>query len=362
MSFQKTLLIIACSVFLIAACVPSTDVSQMRAPSTEPQMPTENRSTVAPPRNENGCYRPYSETSLWNVPIDWSKAKVHPNSASMLEAFFKSDAWISSDTSQYAANLYFVTNKTPLIPVTLEPGRSFRNAMDDIDIQFSEQGATAWMPLPPDAQPAAGTDGELAVINLDTGDEWGLVNGKINDLGQWSAGGVYRYHLQNSGIPPKGFAHRGAGIGSFAGLVRPCEIERGYIGHAVTLAYNSPCAPKVCQANNWPAVIPPFTKTDGIGKAQFDIPEGARLVIRPEITREDIIQACSGVEGCIVWAQNMQEYGGFVVDNSGRPKTYAEGDATANWDKNVWFDGMLRDIPPAWYVVIDWNYPSTTVP
>ena len=199
------------------------------------------------------------------------------------------------------------------------------------------------------------------MINQDTGEEWGVMNGEIDNQGQWYAGGVYRYHIQNSGIPPKGFAHRGAGIGSFAGIVRPCEVERGYIGHAVTIAYDSPCAPEVCQANNWPAVVPPFTKTDGEGRWQFDIPEGARLVIRPEIPKNEIAKACSGVKGCIVWVLNMQEYGGFIVDNSGHPKTYAEGDATANWDNNVWSAGMLRNIPPSWYAVIDWNYPSTTL-
>jgi hypothetical protein len=57
----------------------------------------------------------------------------------------------------------------------------------------------------------------------------------------------------------------------------------------------------------------------------------------------------------------MQEYGGFVVDNSDHPKTYAEGDPTANWDPSIWTNSMLRNIPPEWYVVIDWNTSSTQV-
>jgi hypothetical protein len=57
----------------------------------------------------------------------------------------------------------------------------------------------------------------------------------------------------------------------------------------------------------------------------------------------------------------MQEYGGFIVDNSDHPKTYAEGDATANWDPSVWTRTMLKNIPADWYVVIDWNTPSTEV-
>lgn len=274
----------------------------------------------------------------------------------MISAFFKDYSWIGSDTSQYSANLYFVNNNTPLVTVELQFDRSFRDASSDTTILYGEPGGRVQVPLPINARPAPGTDGELAVVNIDTGDEWGLVNGRVLGSGLWSAGGLYRYNIRNSGIPPSGFAQRGAGIGSFAGLVRPCEVERGYIGHAVTIAYDYPCASEICQANNWPSVIPPFTKSDGMGTDRFDIPEGAHLVIKPEITKAEILKACSGIQGCIVWVQNMQEYGGYVVDDSGHPKTYAEGDATANWDKNIWSPDMLRNIPPNWYAVLDWRF------
>ena len=247
------------------------------------------------------------------------------------------------------------------MPVQLFENR-FRDAIDDQELQYGERAGVVWMPLPPDAQPAVGTDGQLVVINVDTGEEWGLNEGYIDDAGNWFASGVYRYHIENSGIPPEGFGQRGAGIGQLAGIVRHCEVERGHIGHAVTLAYDNPCKPEVCQQNGWPAVIPPFRKTDGRGNSQYDIPEGARIAIRPEITQEEIEDACDGITGCVVWVSNMQEYGGFVVDNSGHPKTYAEGDATADWDPSVWKEEMLRDIPIDWYVVIDWDHPSTKAP
>src|SRR5512139_875819 len=127
------------------------------------------------------------------------------------------------------------------------------------------------MPLPANARPAPGTDGQLVVINVDSGEEWGLIQGEIGKNGSWYAGGAYRYHIRNSGVPPTGFAQRGAGIGQLAGIVRECEVKRGYIGHAVTLAYDYPCSPEVCAANGWPAVIPPFTKTDGKGGSKYDI-------------------------------------------------------------------------------------------
>jgi hypothetical protein len=303
------------------------------------------------------CQRPYPDSSIWNVPLDWSIAKIHPMSDQMMSAFFKSRAWIGADTSQYTPNLYWVSNGTPLVPVKLMKNR-FRDAMNDQTLLYGEPAGVVWMPLPLDARPAEGTDGQLVVINTDTGEEWGLNKGKVDVQGNWSAGGIYRYHIQNSGIPPDGFGQRGAGIGQLAGIVRRCEIDRGYIGHAVTLAYDYPCEPESCQLNNWPAAVPPFRKTDGRGNAPYDIPEGARLAIRPEISREEIEEACGGVKGCVVWTLNMKEYGGFVVDNSDHPKTYAEGDATASWDPTVWTRTMLKNIPSDWYVVIDWNTPQ----
>lgn len=320
-------------------------------------------STPAPTVVTEGdsCERPYPDSSIWNVPIDWSMAKVHPMSDLMMSAFFASDAWIGSDTTKYTPNMYWVSDSTPLVPVQLLENR-FRDAINDKQLQYGEPASTVWMPLPLDARPAVGTDGQLVVINVDTGEEWGLNEGFVDGEGNWFASGVYRYHIENTGIPPEGFGQRGAGIGQLAGIVRRCEVDRGYIGHAVTLAYDYPCEEEVCQQNGWPASIPPFLKTDGRGDSPYDIPEGARIAIRPEITREEIIEVCAGIKGCEVWLANMQEYGGFIVDNSDHPKTYAEGDETANWDKTLWTKDMLQHIPTDWYVVVDWNIPSTKVP
>jgi hypothetical protein len=331
------------------AFVPSTAVSEaVNTPTAE--------ATPAPTNPSlSQCDPPYSEDSIWNTPIDWQAAKIHPKSDQMVAALFKRDHWIGSNVHQYAPNIYYVSNVTPLVEVSLWGNRSFRDAITDVDVKLGQPGGVVWVPLPSDAQPAPGSDGELVVVNTETGEEWGLIKASRGLDGSWSAGGVYRYHIASSGIPPEGFAQRGAGIGSLAGIVRPCEVERGEIRHAVTIAYDYPCKPKVCAANGWPEVVPPFTKTDGEGSSQFDIPEGARLVIRPEVTTAEIEQACRGVRGCVAWVKAMQTYGGFIVDNSGHPKTYGEGNLTAHWDPALWTSDMLRNIPSDWYAVLDWK-------
>lgn len=356
------------AVIAIAAILIILFRSQSTRPGVEesPTPASTSPSTPLPPITpvatveETSCKRPYPDTSIWNVPLDWSIAKIHPMNDLMINSFFKSRDWIGADTSQYTPNMYWVANDTPLVPVKLLKNR-FRDAVNDKQLQYGQPAGVVWLPLPLEARPAEGTDGQLVVINVDTGEEWGLNKGYVDGEGNWFAGGIYRYHIQNSGIPPEGFGQRGAGIGQLAGIVRRCEVERGRIDHAVTLAYNYPCEPDICQQNGWPASIPPFRKTDGRGDSQYDIPEGARLAIRPEISREEIVDACAAIQGCVVWALNMQEYGGFLVDNSDHPKTYAEGNASADWDASLWTRNMLRDIPPEWYVVIDWNTPSTEV-
>jgi len=352
---------IAITLLIIMLRIPQPANQNVEQPVPTPSAALLSTFTPAPVPTNVFCERPYADSSIWNVPIDWSIARIHPMSDLMMDTFFESTDWIGTDTSQYAANIYVVSNEVPLVAVQLKEHR-FRDAIEDNTIQYGEPAGIVRMPLPPEARPAFGTDGQLALINIDTGEEWGLNEGYIDSAGNWFAGGAYRYSIQNSGIPAEGFGQRGAGIGQLAGMVRRCEVDRGRIEHAVTIAYDYPCEPDVCQLNGWPASIPPFRKTDGRGTSPYDIPEGTRMAIRPEITQKEIEKACAGITGCILWTINMQEYGGFVVDNSGHPKTYAEGNATANWDASIWTEDMLRNIPSDWYVVIDWDHPSTKAP
>jgi len=340
----------------VTAISGSTGIPNNVLPAVATSADIQEESLATPYLNDGSCPRPYTDTSIWNVSIDWSMARIHPQSDAMMAVFFQGEKWIGSNADSYAPNVYFVSNSAKLVPVTFR--YRFQNVIDDIRIEYGIPGDITLIPLPPEAQPAPGTDGQLVVVNLESGEEWGLSKGSIDSQGRWSADGGYRYSIYYSGIPPKGFGHRGAGIGHFAGVVRPCEVERGYVDHAVTLAYDYPCAPGTCQMNGWPEVIFPFTKTDGLGLEPYDIPEGARIAIRPEITKDEIARACSEIRGCIVWVLAMQKYGGFLVDDSGHPKTYAEGSETAAWTSGIWSANMLKDIPPDWYVVLDWNFPS----
>ena len=210
---KKSFFLILLICLLVTSCSPNENPSSVE---TEQHLNGVDFNLSPQPTslaNGMGCALPYTKTSIWNVPIDWSKAKIHPDSKKMMDAFWNGTRWIGSDPAQYAPNIYFVDVKTPLVPVKLRKNR-FRDAFDDKEIQYGEPAATVWMPIPSGALPAPGTDGQMVLINVDTGEEWGLNKGTLDPFGVWFANGIYRYSIQNSGVPPEGFGQRGAGIGN----------------------------------------------------------------------------------------------------------------------------------------------------
>src|SRR5215212_9782306 len=75
---------------------PTTSITLSATSSPTDELPT----TVAGVE-EVFCKRPYQNSSIWNTPIDWSIAKIHPDSDVMMAAFFENTDWIGSDTSQF---------------------------------------------------------------------------------------------------------------------------------------------------------------------------------------------------------------------------------------------------------------------
>src|SRR5688572_27803573 len=165
------LLIAAIALLLFTLIVYRPQTTRPGAGATKAPTPTVSAPTASVPTvpvmptvavEASSCNRPYPDSSIWNVPLDWSIAKIHPMSDSMIAAFFESSDWIGSDTSQYAPNVYWVSDVTPLVPVQLLKNR-FRDAVNDHKLQYGQPAEVVWMPLPLNARPAEGTDGQLVV-------------------------------------------------------------------------------------------------------------------------------------------------------------------------------------------------------
>lgn len=279
---------------------------------------------------------PYGDGSPWNTPLA-DDAPTHPRSDALMQRI---DEPLTSDTSQYTLPVYEVDGDTPTTEVEIE--HVFSEVVDDGTALRRQQAPTVEVPLPDGAEPAIGGDAQLVVVDTETGDEWGFWQLRVED-GQHRATNGYRYNVGWSGVPPEGFGSRGAGLPYLAGLIRPADIERGRIDHAIAFAYPTPS----------PDHVYPATKSDGPGDPDADLPEGARLRLDPSLDADDLRELGLDEAGIVI-ARAMQEYGLILIDIAGRPKIYAEYEDTAGWDDRLTEDTVAA-IPIERFEVLDWE-------
>jgi hypothetical protein len=279
--------------------------------------------------------RPYSARSPWNRRIG-RNPDVHPRSAAGVAAI--ESRVITSDPSQYTYPVYFVNGRSPVRSVRLDGVFSDVRGtrLRDSSLRFLTGDPTARVPLGDNFRAAAGSDSQLVLVNPRTGDEWGFWRLERNGSGGWSATNGYHYNVFWDGVPPRtngqAFGSRGAGVPYLAGLVRPFEIRRGRIEHALAFAFSSPSREHVY----------PASKSDGASSDPDSLPEGARLQLNPGLSRAELRARGCG-RAALVIAKAMQRYGMYVVDNSGSSKIMLEATATAG---RAWADlGVSRSTP-----------------
>lgn len=264
--------------------------------------------------------RPYTGDSAWNTPIA-SGAAVDPHSRQMVATI---NGPLTSDPDQFTYPVYSVGPATPRFVV---PATKLRWTIVDVNGGVT-MADTAIVPIPPEARPSGGSDGQMIILDPVTGTEWDLWQATRQGDG-WSVanGSVYNIHLD--AMPPT-YGSRGAGIPYLAGLIRPWEIAAGRLDHAIAFAYPLTARDRCV----WPA-----SKTDGDDRDEFAIPEGARLRLDPSLGDADFDRLGLDRTGRII-ARALQKFGMILVDGSGRPKIYAEDTA---------------DNP---YATVQWTHPA----
>jgi hypothetical protein len=269
------------------------------------------------------CRRPYGDRSPWNTPIGRNPA-YHPAGPAHVRALARGP--LTSDPTQYTYPVYEVAGGTPRRPVRIDGVWS--DVQDGGKRLRIGRGATVSIPIPDGASAAAGSDAQVVIVDRRTGDEWGAWQLRRSGSG-WRAENGYHYSTRWSGVPPRAadgrsFGSRGAGVPYLAGLVRPCEIARGRIAHALAFAYDSPSA----------GHVHPATKSDGTGRGLGALPEGTRLQLDPRLSRARLrARGCRGA--CLTVARALQRYGMYVIDASGRPKVMFEYEGTARWNGRI---------------------------
>ncbi len=243
---------------------------------------------------------------------------------------------LGSDPTEYTMPLYTVDSSTSR--VTVYVSGTFSNVTGGTTLQRTSGGEAVQVPVPVDAQPAEGGDGQVIVWNPVTGDEWGFWEFSNTASGLIATDG-YHYNTLWSGVPPIGFDARGAGVPYLAGLVRPCEIAQGHIDHALAFSYQ----------NTTSQFVYPATRSDG--SAAAGMPEGTHLQLDPLIS-DSTIQSWGCTGACFTTAKALQQYGMYLVDSAGHPKVYFEDDSTANWGTTV-TASTTNPIPLSDFRVID---------
>jgi hypothetical protein len=284
-----------------------------------------NAPDVAPDRARSSAlnepFRFFSATSFWNTPVP-ANAPLDPRSAELAGAFGaeaasevqedeegKQGPWISIDTTAYSVPIYTVPADQPTVQVTLKGGKA-----------SALQAAWDAVPLPPEAQPAAGTDGHLMVWQPSTNrlwEFWRLVHGTEGWYASW--GGAMQDVSSDPGVyGPRAWPGAKPGWGASAsslsiagGLITLEDLQLGQINHALAIAI-----PEV-RAGEYAS---PAQRTDGKSSSPLSLPEGAHLRLDPHLN----LAALHLPRLTLMMAEAAQRYGIYVRDGGPVVAFYAQ--------------------------------------
>jgi hypothetical protein len=237
--------------------------------------------------------------------------------------------WIA--TTDYSVPLYVVGADQPTVPVKL---------IHAPEVELS----AAWraVPMPADAKPATGHDGELVVWQPSTDrmwEFWKLVRGKGGWRASW--GGAIRHVSTNSGV----FGYRawhgakpwwGASASSLSiagGLITLGDLEHGRIEHALAMA-----VPGVRAG----VYASPAQRTDGKSTNPLALPEGAHLRLNPTLDLATLHLS----KLTLIIAEAAQRYGIFIRDGAGNLQLFAQDPTSLATDPYTGPEGYFEGKRP----------------
>lgn len=331
------------AVLLLCACGgerPATDTTPSGHPDPTESIEPASSSTAT------SAWRPFSDTSPWNMPIA-TDAALRTDSQLLIDHLAHSSEWpgLGIAIHQWSVPVFDVTPGTPLVTV---------NAVLS---NLGEHLRLSW-PVPSFARSAAGTDAHLSIIDRASGIGYDFFQGSP-DGDHWNCQLCSTIDLNGSGVrPPTGgptpwfesHGSRACGFPLIAGLIRVEEVRAGVIQHALILAY-----PGLRQGY----FVPPASTSHGANghiNSREGIPCGGRVQLDPSVDI-DALQLTSAGRAI---ARALQVYGAYVGDYSGSINFYADASPEA---RQIWSSGILdmaettRAIPVDRLRVIDWGTP-----
>lgn len=280
--------------------------------------------------------RPFAASSFWNRRLD-DAAPLDPASPALIADLQRQlqlgPPWIN--TNQYSTAVYTVPRDQPTVRVELD---------DAARVDPGLQVAWEQVPLPPDAKPAAGTDGTAVVWQPSTDTMWEFWRLARTAGGGWHAayGGRMRDVSSNEGrfTAPRTWGASATGLPWIGGLMRLSEIRAGRFDHALALAIPEARAREF----SWPA-----QRTDGQSTRPGVLPLGARLRLPADLDLDRL-----GLPPLVrAMAEAAQSHGIVIRDTAGSVAFYGE-DAPGNlyYGSGGIFGGNL---PDALLAAFPWN-------
>jgi hypothetical protein len=294
---------------------PSASIEPV--PPVELRPPAETKPPAEPkPVEPTTPFRFFSPTGFWNerVPAD---APLDPSSAAVVGAL---DGEITAaevvgkypniNTTTWSVPIYTVPSDQPTVKVTLE----------SVSTAPTLQAAWDAVPLPPDAQPAAGTDKHLVVWQPNTNRLWEFWHLEQTAAG-WKAfwGGAIQNVSSNPGAyGPEAWPGATTGWGASAsslsiagGLITLEDLDLGKINHALAIGIPNTRAG---------VYVSPAERTDGSSTEPLSLPEGAHLRLDPSLD----LASLHLPRLTLIMAEAAQRYGIIVRDTAGDVTFYAQ--------------------------------------
>jgi hypothetical protein len=249
------------------------------------------------------------------------------------------------NTIKYSVPIYTVPREQPTVTVRL----TTRHPVPAL--------SAAWraVPLPSNAQPAVGTDGDLVVWQPSTDRLWEFWRLVHDETGGWSAswGGAIQHVSSNPGVYgpeawPGAVTVWGVSASSLSlvgGLISLENLEKGHINHALSMSI-----PDVRAG----VYASPAQRSDGRSTDPLSLPEGAHLRLDPNLN----LAALHLPRLTLMIAEAAQRYGIFIRDHakvvSFQGQTPYPNTPNPYTGPNGYFEG--RKTPRRLLAAFPWNH------
>ena len=324
---------------LLALVLPGTARSFGGQPAAVGERPSRigdawaSPSAILPTSPDGGAF---SISSVWKK--DVTGAPRHSNSATMVRALTKQVDDLYSGVAafnvyDYNTTVYTVPRGQPRVNVAFHDCQNKNHTPKGLT---GQGGQFNQVPIPPNAVPSKGRDGQMTVYSPATDQLWEFW--KLQRVGSgWQAcwGGRIDRVSSSRGYFEDGFGAAATGLAISAGSITLAEARAGRIDHALALAIPDPA--------DWKNYSWPAQRSDGSASSSSPIPEGTRFRLDPsvDVSRLGLTPIAAMI------ARAAQQYGFIVTDKAGAVSVFAEsaqGIVARDGGTNPW-KALMKDKP-----------------